>query len=515
VGLGKLITSRVGESSSPAGFSADTPSLARYFKFRSQEDLHVECQRLGLDIRFSDDFSPLFQPVALGPLKAGNALCIQPMEGCDGTLDGRPDELTFRRYRRFGAGGAKLIWGEATAVIEEGRANSRQLLINDVIAPDLEKMLRECRQAHRADFGRDDDLVVGLQLTHSGRYSFRKPLLAFHDPVLDPRIVLDKTSGKTVDSSYPLLDDDYLRRLVDHYVAAAKLAHKIGFDFVDIKQCHRYLLSELLAAKTRPGPFGGSLENRTRLARDIFTALRSEVPGLVIATRLNVFDCIPYRKKAPSPQPLSPAAGERGRGEGDDGEPCPWQVPLLSAWGTREDDPFTPDLTEPIWWIREMAKLGVAFVNVSMGSPYATPHVIRPFEYPPPDGYETPEHPLIGVDRHFRLAGELQKTFPNLPMIGSGYSYLQEYLFHAGAANVRDGRIRMVGVGRAALPMPDFARQLQEHGKLDRKRVCRTFSYCTALMRSKHNALGQFATGCPPFDKEVYGPIWEEAKKKD
>ena len=113
-----------------------------------------------------------------------------------------------------------------------------------------------------------------------------------------------------------------------------------------------------------------------------------------------------------------------------------------------------------------------------------------------------------------QLAGELQQAFPDLPLVGSGYSYLQEYLGAAGAANVRDRRITFVGVGRAALPQPDFARQMQEHGRFDRKRVCRTFSYCTALMRAKHNELGQFATGCPPFDKEVYGPIWDAARGK-
>jgi NADPH2 dehydrogenase len=472
--------------------------LARYFKFHSLQELDAECRRLSLAIRFQENLEPLFRPVQVGPLRAGNSLCIQPMEGCDGTLDGRPDELTYRRYRRFGAGGAKLIWGEATAVIEEGRANSRQLLINEQTAPDLENMLRQCRQAQRETCGNDDDLLVGLQLTHSGRYSYRRPLIAVHDPILDPRIVVDKTTGQTIDSNYPLLDDDYLRRLVDHYVAAAKLAYKIGFQFVDIKQCHRYLLSEILAARIRPGPYGGSLENRTRLARDIFTAIRSEVPGLVLASRLNVYDCIPYRKKTGS----------------DEGEPCPWQTPLECAWGTDPNDPFQPDLTEPTWWIGDMARLGVALVNISMGSPYATPHVIRPFEYPPPDGYETPEHPLIGVHRHFTLAEQLQRAYPQLPMVGSGYSYLQEYLFHAAASNIQEGRISLIGVGRAALPLPDFARQIQETGKLDRKRVCRTFSYCTALMRSKHNELGQFATGCPPFDKEIYGPLWDQAKKK-
>jgi 2,4-dienoyl-CoA reductase-like NADH-dependent reductase (Old Yellow Enzyme family) len=476
--------------------------LALYFKFKSTDELMAESRRLSLDLRFDDDLSPLFRPVTVGKLRAGNALCIQPMEGCDGTRDGRPDELTYRRYQRFGSGGAKLIWGEATAVISEGRANSRQLLLNEATAPDFERLLTECRAAHRAACGSDDDLIFGLQLTHSGRYSYQRPLIAFHDPILDPRIVADKATGRTIDKSYPLLDDDYLQRLPDHYVAAAKLAHRVGFQFVDIKQCHRYLLNELLAAKTRPGPYGGSLENRTRLARTIITRIRDEVPGLTIASRLNVYDGIPYQK------------GEPGRVSARSGEPCPWRPPVRSAWGAREDDPLQPDLTEPIAWISEMNRLGVELVNISMGNPYSNPHVIRPFEYPPPDGYETPEHPLIGVDRHFRLAEEIQRQFPQLALVGSGYSYLQQFLFPAGAANVRDGRITFVGVGRAALPQPDFARQLLEHGRLDRKRVCRTFSYCTALMRSKHNELGQFATGCPPFDKDVYGPIWDQAKKK-
>src|SRR5207249_912298 len=290
------------------------------FKFHSVEDLEAECLGLGLHLCFTHDLSPLFRPVSIGPLRAGNSLCIQPMEGCDGTLDGRPDELTFRRYRRFGAGGAKLIWGEATAVLDEGRANPRQLLLNEQTAPDLGRMLRECRQAHRETCGDDSDLVVGLQLTHSGRYSYRRPLVAFHDPILDPRSIADKGTGKAVDFDYPLVDDDYLKRLADDYVAAARLAHQVGFQFVDIKQCHRYLLSELLAAKTRPGPYGGSLENRTRLAKDIIGRIRGEVPGLAIATRLNVFDTIPFRKRASD-----------GVGESE-----PWRAPVRSAWGTRE-----------------------------------------------------------------------------------------------------------------------------------------------------------------------------------
>lgn len=464
--------------------------MARYFKFHSLTDIAAEVQRLGLDIRFSEDLSPLFRPVQVGPFRMGNSFCVQPMEGCDGTLDGQPDELVFRRYERFGAGGAKLIWGEAAAVLNEGRANSRQLLVNDHTAAGLGKMLQICRQAHRSTYGSDDDLLVGLQLTHSGRYSYRKPLLAVHDSILDARM--------GIEANAPLLDDDYLKRLVDHYVRAAKIAHQVGYRFVDVKQCHRYLLSELLAAKTRPGPYGGTLENRTRLARDIILAIRAEVPGLMIASRMNLYDCIPYRKQSTSAV----------------GEPCPYQTPVECAWGTCPNNPLEPDLTEPMAWIKEMTSLGVTLVNVSMGSPYATPHVTRPFEYPPPDGYESPEHPMIGVARHFNVTAAIQQAFPGLPIVGSGYSYLQEFLPYAGAANLRDGRATFVGVGRATLAQPDFVKQLQENGKLDRRRICRTFSYCTALMRSKHNELGQFATGCPPFDKEVYGPIWEAAKKK-
>ncbi|MSU79453.1 MAG: NADH:flavin oxidoreductase [Gemmataceae bacterium] len=470
--------------------------MAHYFKFHTLADLEAETRCLGLDLGYDADLTPLFQPVDVGGFRVGNAFCVQPMEGCDGTTDGAPDELVFRRYQRFGAGGAKLIWGEAAGVLDEGRANPRQLLLTDAHADGFAKMLIDCRHAHREAFGSDDDLLVGIQLAHSGRYSYRRPLCAVHDPLLDPRTIVDKATKRTVDASYPLVYDDYLRRLVDHYVRAAKLAYKVGYQFVDVKQCHRYLLNELLAAKTRPGPYGGSLENRTRLARDIITAIRTEVPGLLIATRINLYDSIPYNKRA-----------------GDNiGEPCPHTLPVDCAWGTNPHNHLEPDLAEPIAWIGEMIRLGVSLVNVSMGNPYASPHVIRPFEVPPPDGYHTPEHPLLGVARHFRLTTTIQRAFPQTPIIGSGYSWLQEYLPQAGAANVRARNVSFIGVGRATLAQPDFVRQLAEHGKLDRKRICRTFSYCTALMRSKHNEQGQFATGCPPFDKEVYGPIWKEAK---
>src|SRR5437764_11787517 len=256
--------------------------MARFFNYKSTAEIEAENARLGIDLRFSDDFTPLFQPTTIGGRTVGNRWAIHPMEGCDGEPDGRPGELTFRRYHRFGAGGAKLVWGEACAVTEDGRANPRQVWLNDDTKADFARLVADCRAAHRAANGEDSDLLFGLQLTHSGRYSYRRPIIATHDPLLVGRY---KVTADT-----PLVPDDDLKRLVDAHVATARLAAEVGFDFVDVKQCHRYLLNELLGARNRPGPFGGSFENRTRLARDIFQAIRAAVPGLILATRLNVYD---------------------------------------------------------------------------------------------------------------------------------------------------------------------------------------------------------------------------------
>lgn len=470
--------------------------MSRDFKYKTAEALTTDARVRGLDIELQADLSPLATPIDVGGRRVGNRLAVQPMEGCDGTPDGAPDELTIRRYERFGAGGAKLIWGEAAAVVPEGRANPRQLVIDDDHARGLERLLRICRDAHRSAWGDDSDLLVGLQLTHSGRYSFPRPILAQHDPLLDPRTVADKATGAIVDATFPLLSDADLDRLQDRYVDAARIAWRIGFDFVDIKQCHRYLLNELLASKTRPGKYGGSFENRTRFIRELVGKLRSEHPGGLVATRLNVFDGIPFRMN----------------GVDAPGVPVEFSRPVRSSWGTNEEDPFAPDITEPLALVGELRRLGVSLLNVSMGNPYASPHIVRPFEYAPVDGYLSPEHALIGVDRHFRLTSTLQAAYPDLPIVGSGYSWLQAFAFQAGAANVARGRTAFVGIGRGSLSQPDFGRHVLLGEPLDPKRICRTFSYCTALMRNKKHPLGQFPTGCPPFDKAVYGPIWDEAR---
>lgn len=470
--------------------------MARYFKYKSAADLVTDARELGSQLDVAENLDSLYTSVSIDDRVVGNRLCIQPMEGCDGTLDGLPDELTYRRYQRFGAGGAKLIWGEATAVSDAGRMNPRQLWIHEGSASALEKMLAGCRQSHRETCGTDSDLLIGLQLTHSGRYSCRKPLVATHDPILDP-LTVDKSNGNRLDSHYPLLTDSELQRIEDQFVAAAKLAADIGCDFVDLKQCHRYLLSELLASRNRAGDYGGSFENRTRFIRNIAGRIRDEVPGLILASRFNGYDGIPYR-------------GE-GQGVNFVGVPCPHELPLQTSFGVNPQDHRQEDLTEPIALARLLRDCGLRILNVTMGNPYANPHIVRPAEFPPVDGYHCPEHPLIGVCRHLRIAAAIQNAVPDIPVAGSGYSWLQDYALHVGAAAVTNGQIGFVGLGRAALSHPDFGRVARETGKLNRKQVCRTFSYCTGLMRNKNHPLGQFPTGCPPFDKEVYGPIWKQA----
>jgi 2,4-dienoyl-CoA reductase-like NADH-dependent reductase (Old Yellow Enzyme family) len=330
---------------------------------------------------------------------------------------------------------------------------------------------------------------VPLQLTHSGRYSYPTPILAYHNPVIDRK--------HNTPADYPIISDDELERLEDDYVEAARLGLEAGFNAVDIKVTHGYLLSELMGAKTREGRYGGPLENRVRFVRNVAGKLRSAFgKRLMLCMRLGCHDGVPY---IPDPQ-------------NQIGQPLPYPVPYPWGFGVDPNDPMKEDLTEVKQAIAWFQEYGIEILNVSMGSPYYNPHVGRPFEKPDEGNYEPPEHPLLGVDRHFRIAGELQRTFPDLPMVGTGYSWLQKYSINAGAKSIDDGNIRFLGIGRGALAYPDFGRDALEKGELDELRVCKTLTFCTFLMRQKNHPLGQFPTGCPPFDKEVFGPIMKEAR---
>ena len=459
------------------------------FHYRELDELRADIRARGVDVQLQDDVAPLADAMHVGGMRLSNRLVVHPMEGCDGNRDGTPGDLTFRRWRRFAEGGAAVIWGEATAVAPEGRANPRQLLISAQTAPALKRLLDETRRAHQERFGSTTGFVVGLQLTHSGRWSADGPIIAQHGAAIDAVKHCENVA---------VLTDSELEQLEERFAAAATLARDIGFDFVDIKQCHTYLLNELLGSKTREGLYGGSFENRSRFARNVFASIRSRLgDSLALATRLNVFDGVPYE------------AGPSGVGVPSDTE-----LPYLHGWGTSTANPLQPDLVEPLALLNELRAIGLVMVNVTMGSPYYNPHVGRPFERPPVDGYVPPEHPLVGVERHVRLTAEIQRANPGLAVVGTGYSWLRHYALQAGAANVEAGRVSLVGLGRGALAYPDFAVDALEGAGMSANKACIGVSYCTALMRAKHHELGQFPTGCVPRDPG-YAQEFRNAKQAE
>jgi 2,4-dienoyl-CoA reductase-like NADH-dependent reductase (Old Yellow Enzyme family) len=466
----------------------------RHFHFRTLDELEMCASKLGA-AHVGFEHQPervreiLARPVRVGGFTAGNSLAIHPMEGCDGTSAGCPGELTKRRYRRFAAGGAKLIWFEATAVRGEARANPRQLWLNRVTLPDFARLLEDARREHARCCGTADDLLDVLQLAHSGRYSVPRRIIASHHPVVDRR--------SNTPADWPVISDDELERLEDGFVEAARLASAAGFRAVDLKSTHGYLLSELLSAKEREGRYGGPLENRARFLRNVIGKIRAALGSrLLLCARLGCYDGVPFVR--------DPSTGL--------GTPMAFSTPYC-GFGTDSADPMREDLAEVkrlIGWLKDW---GVELLNISLGSPYTNPHIGRPFEKPDEGNYEQPEHPLLGVERHFRVAGELQRAFPDLPMVGTGYSWLQQYMINAAACNIERGNISFMGAGRAALPYPDFAKDALETGRLNPARVCKTLTYCTYLMRQKKHPLGQFPAGCVPFDKEVYGPIMKQARE--
>ncbi len=470
----------------------------KFFNYKSLDDIRADVSKLGVDISFEENLEAIKNPVKVGSRVAGNSLAIHPMEGCDGTLDGKPDELTYRRWLRFGVGGAKMIWGEATAVVPEGRANTRQLLMNDKNLKEFEKLLKLTRSVHQEVYGTDEDLLVGLQLTHSGRYSFQKPMIAYHHPVVDSLTFADKEKKDRINNEYPLVSDEYLEQLEDAYVAAAKNAIKVGFDFIDVKQCHAYLLRELLGARNRPGKYGGSFENRTRFVRNTLQKINEEVGDqIILASRINAFDGIPFTKNM----------------ETGIGIPMPYEIPYEYGFGIDKKNPTEEDLTEVFELMKILVENKVKILNVTIGSPYCNMHIGRPFDFPPIDGYYSPEHPLLGVERHFRITAAIKKNFPQMVVVGTGYSWLQKYLINAAEANLRNNKVSIVGLGRCAIAYPSFANDAITEGELKSTRTCYTISYCTALMRSKDNELGQYPTGCVPRDP-LYAPIFKESLKK-
>ncbi|MCC6165662.1 MAG: NADH:flavin oxidoreductase [Caldilineaceae bacterium] len=455
--------------------------IRRVATLRTPDDLRAHAEALG--IRFPLDAqmmhgadAPLAQPLRYRGRTIGNRFAVLPMEGWDGTTDGRPTDLVRRRWTHFGRSGAKLVWGgEAFAVRLDGRANPNQLALGPESEGDLAELHGLVAQAHAEQMGRTDDLWIGLQLTHSGR--FARPLdkkrldpqILYHHPLLDAKFGLD--------AQHPLLQDEEIDRLIEDFAGAAAVAQRAGFDFVDVKHCHGYLGHEFLSAVDREGRYGGSFENRTRFLREVVAAIRRAAPGLDIGVRLSAFDFMPFQ----------PGGEERT------GTPSWTDGAYGYAFGG-DGTGLGIDLSEPLAFLDALAALDIRLVCVTAGSPYYNPHIQRPALFPPSDGYQPPEDPLVGVARQMGAVAELKRARPEMILVGSGYSYLQDWLPNVAQAAVREGWTDLVGLGRMMLSYPEFPVDVLAGRKADRKRVCRTFSDCTTGPR---NGL---ISGCYPLD---------------
>lgn len=433
--------------------------------YTTKEEFSSQRDELGLHLPYADDTSVLKMPLQVGGKTITNRLACQAMEGCDGTPSGSPDELTIRRYDRFAKGGAGLIWFEATAVMEEGRANPRQLYIHNGNLDDYKREVERIKETALRENGYAP--VVIMQATHSGRYSkpngVPAPLIAYNNPIFE------KDSPISADR---IVTDDYLDRVKEALIEGAVLAEKAGFDGVDIKACHRYLNSELLSAYNRPGKYGGSLENRTRLLREsIAGAMESCGKDFIVSSRMNVYDGFP--------RPYGFGVGENG---------------------------IDFDATEPVWLVQELRKSGVELLNITMGNPYFNPHVNRPYTM---GGYEAPEHPLVGVARMLNGIAEIKKNVPDMKLICSAVTYLGVAAPNVIAGFVQDGGFDMGGFGRTIFAYPDFAKDILHNGCMDKNKLCICCSKCTEIMRTPGGT-----PGCVIRDRDVYLPIYNIQCKK-
>lgn len=431
--------------------------------YLTKESFFEQNEALGTALPYSEDISVLGAPITVGNKTLPNRLACQAMEGCDGNADGTPAELTIRRYKRFAEGGSAVIWFEATACREDGRANPRQLWITEENLDSFKKIVTDIKEDSIKANG-FEPLVI-MQATHSGRYSkphgFPEPLIAYNNPIFEGNNPIDKSR---------ILSDDELDRIGADLVASSKLAEEAGFDGVDIKCCHRYINSELLSAYTREGKYGGSFENRTRLLREsIEGAMQSTGKDFIVSSRLNVYDGFEY----------------------------PY------GFGVKKDGGLAFDPEEPIKLLKDLRALGVELLNITMGNPYFNPHVNRPFAL---GGYDPGEHPLEGVARMLNGIALLKKEVPDMKIISSALSYLGVVAPQVCAAFIKNGGFDFCGFGRTILAYPDYANDILAGG-MKKDKICLCCSKCSEMMRAGGTP------GCVMRDK-LYSDIYREFKEK-
>lgn len=395
-------------------------------------------------------------PVEIYGRSINNRILFQPMEGCDGTADGAVDELTARRYMRFAEGAPGIIWFEATAVCNEGRANPRQLYINESTVESFRSLVSAIKAKSAELHGFEPVIIV--QLTHSGRYSkphgTPEPIVAYRNSLWE--------KGKE-SQPFTVATDEYLSTIPSMYARAAELALEAGFDGMDVKCCHGYLFNELLSAYERDGAYGGSLENRTRLYFDCIDAVKKAVGDeAFVTTRLNACDCFPH-----------------GFG-----------------FGVNENNEI--DLTETKQIIEKLREKGLELINLTIGNPYLIPHINRPYSV------KAPEDGRIGMKRVYDVTKEITGTFPDIKFVVSALSYEGENAVNYAEELISSGVGDFAGFGRITFAYPAFYKDYLEKGRLEKAKVCIKCSKCSELMRAGT------VSGCVIRDSEVYLPYYNK-----
>jgi 2,4-dienoyl-CoA reductase-like NADH-dependent reductase (Old Yellow Enzyme family) len=469
--------------------------LTRIPTLKTVEAFRALVDSLGIELPCDDAIitgpdSPVAAPIdnlVVNGKQIGNRIALHPMEGWDGTTTGGVTEEMLRRWQRFGESGAKMICGgEAMSVRPDGRANPNQLIICDENKADFAKLRKTLIDAHEERYDTSDDLVIGFQLTHSGRFCRPHDKMRWESKVAYRHPILDQKFNVTSDNQ--ILSDGDIEQLIQKYIEAAQIAWDVGADFVDIKHCHGYLLHEFLSAFNRPGKYGGSFENRTRILREIVEGIRASGNPIDFAVRLSTFDFVAHR---PDPELSKP--GKLGPGIPEDFSNC---LPYKFAFSTNPDNPVEPEISETVKFMKLCGELDVKILNTSAGSPYYTPHIQRPAAYPPSDGYQPANDPLIDVARQIEIVRQMKAQAPaGLAIVGSGYSYLQEYLPQVSQYILRNGWADAIGLGRVVLSYPQILTDPIEGKELTKKLICRTFSDCTTAPRNG------MVSGCYPLDE--------------
>lgn len=425
------------------------------FNYKTFEELQAKLNALGVSLPFSDDLSVLSEKYVCPEFTLANRFAIHPLEGCDGTADGSPDEQTKRRYVNFAQSGASLIWYEATAIDQNGRANPRQLMITEANLDNFKAQVDEIKETTMKEHGFEP--IVIMQATHSGRYSKPTgkpdPIIAYNNPIFEKNMPIDPSR---------IISDDELKRLEGCMGHSAHLAELAGFDGVDVKCCHRYLASELLSAYTREGEYGGSFENRTRFYRNCVANARANVSkDFIVTSRLNIYDGFPY----------------------------PY------GFGVEDGKGLEPCLDEAV---KLVGLLGMKLINITIGNPYVNPHVNRPADGLP---YDAVEDPLTGVERMINCISKIQHTYPDMCVIGSGLSYLRQYMPQLCAGGIKNGDFAVAGLGRMAFAYPQMPADVMAGRDFNMKSTCLACGKCSELMRAGS------ITGCvvrDPFYTKLY-----------